>query len=157
MNVLVLGLGNPERCDDGVGARVARQLDEQRPDRVSIRTRRGNMLDLLEDWAGFDVVICIDAAAAMGAPGKVYRFDPWHETLPCELGVTSSHAFGLAEAITLAQTLGQPLPAMLVYAVEGECFAHGEELSPGVAAAVPQVVCRVMADIRRLQTECSHA
>ena len=60
--VLVVGIGNPDRGDDAVGPAVVQVLAERLPDDVLMRTRSGNMLALIDDWAGFDAVVCIDAA-----------------------------------------------------------------------------------------------
>ena len=57
-----------------------------------IITRYGDILSLIDDWAGFDAAVCIDAAAPMGAPGRIHRIDPAYGELPLDLSLTSSHA-----------------------------------------------------------------
>ena len=77
--VLVACLGNPDRGDDGLGAAVARALAGRLPDGVGLAVRSGDMLGLIDDWAGFDAVVCVDAAAPMdaslGTPGRIHRVD----------------------------------------------------------------------------------
>lgn len=71
MKTLVLGMGNPILCDDGVGIRVARVLLEkpQLPD-VTIEEFSLAGMDLLELLSGYDRAIIIDAIEADGAkPG----------------------------------------------------------------------------------------
>ena len=104
--VLVIGLGNPDRGDDAVGALVVRSLAGRLPGDVTLRERSGDMLALLDDWAGYDAVICIDAAAPSGAPGRIHRLDPAVDTLERDFAFASSHAYGLAEAVALAGQLG---------------------------------------------------
>jgi hydrogenase maturation protease len=71
--ILVVGAGNPDRGDDGIGPVVARQLARRLPADVTVLTRSGDMLALVDDWAMFDAVFCIDAAAPIGVPGRVHR------------------------------------------------------------------------------------
>ncbi|MCA9797847.1 MAG: hydrogenase maturation protease, partial [Candidatus Eremiobacteraeota bacterium] len=69
--VMVFGLGNPDRGDDGIGPLVADALRGKLPPGVEVHTRTGNLLTLVEDWEDADAVVCIDAAAPMGAPGRI--------------------------------------------------------------------------------------
>jgi len=149
--VLVLAVGNPDRGDDGVGVMVAQYLRGRLPGDVTVLPRSGDMLSLIEDCAGFDALVCVDAAAPMTAPGRIHRLDLASDRLPRELAVTSSHAFGLAEAIDLARALQRAPQTIIVYAVEGRCFDGGSALTPEVATAAAVVADRVVAEIDRLR------
>jgi hydrogenase maturation protease len=149
--VLVLCLGNPDRGDDGVGALVARNLRGRLPADVQVLARSGDMLSLIEDCAGFDALVCVDAAAPVTAPGRIHRFDLARDSLPRDLSFTSSHAFGLAEAIELARALQRAPQTIIVYAVEGGCFDGGTAMTPAVATAAAVVADRVVAEIVRLR------
>ena len=159
--VLVVGLGNPDRGDDGVGERVAQELAGRLPPDVNVRACRGDVLNLIDEWAGFDALICVDAAAPLRSPGRVHRIDLAVEALPRELSFASSHAMGLAEAVALARTLGRAPRDIIVYAVEGARFDTGSGLAPEVAAAVATVAERIVAEADRLRSgnheETSHA
>ena len=84
--VLVACLGNPDRGDDGVGAAVARALAGRLRDGAALVVRSGDMLALIDEWTGFDAVVCVDAAAPMdaplGAPGHIRRVDLARDELP---------------------------------------------------------------------------
>ncbi|HUJ97821.1 MAG TPA: hydrogenase maturation protease [Stellaceae bacterium] len=151
--ILVIGAGNPDRGDDGIGAMVARRLAQLLPADIAVLTRSGDMLSLIDDWAAFDAVFSVDAAATIGAPGRVHRIDLTAGALPREIALTSSHAFGLAEAIELAQALRLALPRIIVYAVEGHCFDAGAAMTPEVAAAAGVVADRIIAEIATLRQE----
>ena len=73
--LLVLCLGNPDRGDDGFGPAVAEVLDGTLPPDVTLMARSGDMLTMLEDWAGFDALICVDAAGGGDRPGRIHRID----------------------------------------------------------------------------------
>ena len=157
--LLVIGLGNPDRGDDGVGALVVEALTGRLPSDVEIVLRTGDMLGLVEDWAGVDAVICIDAAAAVGSPGRIHRIDGLADALLPEPGLASSHAFGLAEAIALARALGTAPPTLIVYAIEGSVFDTGAPVSVAVAEAVEDVAVQVLAEVDRVRdaAEAIHA
>jgi hydrogenase maturation protease len=146
-HVLVIGLGNPDRGDDGVGVRVAETLEGTLPNGVTLKSRRGDMLALLEDWRGYDEVICVDAAAPMGNPGHIHRIEPHADALPITLGLASSHGIGLAEALALSRALGTAPERLIVFAIEGVLFETGAPLSPEVAAAVAGVAALVHAEV----------
>lgn len=153
--MLVVGIGNPDRGDDGIGPLVVRQLlGRQRAGRVSSDVtfieRTGDALALIDDWAGRDAVILVDAAAPIAAPGRVHRIDLLADALPAELSLSSTHAFGVAEAVGLAHTLGLLPPHVIAYAIEGANFDPGAPVSPMVAAAAIEVVTRVAAELRHL-------
>lgn len=155
--VLVLCLGNPDRGDDAIGPKVAAVLDGHLPEGVALTVRSGDVLALIEDWKGFDALICVDAAAPMTSPGTIHRMDLDEQELPRDFGFVSSHAFGLPEAVALARTLGLAPPGIVVYAVEGASFETGASLTPQAERAVGLVADQVAAEAARLQEVASHA
>lgn len=156
---MVIGLGNPDRGDDAVGALVVRALAGRVAAEVVLRERTGDMLSLLDDWEGFAAVICIDAAAPAGAPGRIHRLDPAVDVLERDFAFASSHAYGLAEAVALARKLDLLPRDLVIYAVEGVGFDAGASLTDPVAAAVGPTAERVLAELARLHQpgEIAHA
>ena len=144
MSRLVIGFGNPDRGDDAAGPLVARLL----MGRIAARVleRQGDALSLLEAWAGAQALVLVDAAAPMGAPGRIHRFDAAVADLPRELAFGSTHAFGLPEAVAVARRLGMLPPCAVVYAIEGVRFDGGAPVSPAVVAAVEEVAAGITAD-----------
>jgi hydrogenase maturation protease len=149
--VLIVCLGNPDRGDDGIGAAVARLLDRRLPADVLLKVRGGDMLALIDDWAGFDAVVCVDAAAMAASPGRIHRIDLSCKVLPADMTTTSGHAFGLAEAFELARTLECAPASVVVFAIEGETFETGAPMTAAVASAASEVARRVIQEVRRLQ------
>ena len=133
MLTLVVGVGNPWRGDDAAGLELARRIAGTG---VEVRTVEGDASGLLEAWAGHEHVALVDAAAPAASPGALHTFRADHEPLPAAGLRSSTHAFGVADAIELARALGR-LPARVdVYAVEGAEFAVGAGLSPPVVRTV---------------------
>jgi hydrogenase maturation protease len=149
--VLVIGLGNADRGDDAVGPSVAQDLRARLPADVPVIARRGDMLSLIEDWAGFDALVCVDAAAPLEGPGRIHRIDLRAGALPKGISLTSSHALGLAQAIELACTLHLAPREIIVYAIEGGSFEPGAAMTPAVAAAARVVAERIVAEVGRLR------
>ena len=71
--------------------------------------------------------------------------------MPIELSLSSTHAFGVADAVGLARTLGLLPRHLIVYAIEGANFDHGAPISRKVSAALKLVVTRVVDELRVLE------
>ncbi|MGF1666500.1 MAG: hydrogenase maturation protease [Acidimicrobiia bacterium] len=135
MSALVIGVGNPDRGDDGVGWRVIELLADEMP---TVRCR-GDAVELIEAWADTPEVIVVDAMSS-GAPAGTIVIGA-AETVPDS--PTSSHGFGLAQAMALAGALGS-LPADLtVVGIEGGSYDHGSPLSAAVEEAALSVAARI--------------
>jgi len=144
---LVVGIGNRDRGDDGFGPAVAQRLRGRVPPTVRILERGGDALAMIEDWDGTSSVIVIDAMAPISEPGQAQRFDLAHSPLPIGFAPSSSHAFGVAETVELARSLGRLPQCLVAYLVEGEQFETGAPLSPAVAASVGHVAERVLDEL----------
>ncbi len=130
--MIVIGVGNPWRGDDGAGPAVARRL-------AGGRVHEGDAVALLDAWSDAAHVVIVDAARSGAPPGSVHHFDARAGSLPAALLRSSTHAFGVSDAVELGRALGR-LPARLdVYAIEGAAFELGDELSPPVANAVSEL------------------
>jgi len=145
--VLVVGIGNPDRGDDGIGPIVARMLSGRVPDGVHVLELGSDLLALMENWDGASSVIVVDAVAPITRPGRIHRIDLAKNPLPVAFAPPSSHAFGLAEIVELARSL-QRLPSCLVaYLVEAEQFETGAPLSPTLANAVEDVLEQISLEL----------
>lgn len=155
---LVIGIGNPDCGDDGVGSAVARSL-ARRLTEAEVIVRSGDMLALLEDWWGRDFVVLIDASAKGSHPGRVHRIDLAEGKLPRDALPSSTHALGAADVFALASTLDMCPGRIVVYTVEGASFAPGTGLSPAVADAVECVSERIVAEFAQARAtgECEPA
>jgi hydrogenase maturation protease len=148
---VVIGIGNPFRNDDGIGPAVAAQIEEQRLPGVRVVISDGEPTGLLEAWAGADLAVVVDAIYRMPAsPGRIHRLT----ASQLENGGTaaSSHGFGLPDALQLGRTLEQLPGRVVIFAVEAADTGAGTELSEPVAAALPEVVAAVMAELKLAKT-----
>jgi hydrogenase maturation protease len=149
--VIVLGIGNPWRRDDGAGLAVARLLAGTPG--VEVLEREGEPASLIDAWDGADALWLVDAVSSGAVPGTLHRIDVAEQELPADFFRASTHHLGLAEAVELARALGR-LPARTVfYGIEGASFEAGEGLSAEVAAAA----ARAAEEIRKEVELCTSA
>jgi hydrogenase maturation protease len=145
--MLVIGIGNALRGDDALGLEVARRVRLRAGADVDVHEQRGDSATLVDAWYGVERVVIVDAAVAGQAPGTIRRFDAAHTPLPASLLSASTHGFGVEYALELSRALRTLPPELVVFAVEGASFEPGLGLSEPVAAAVPEVTERVLAEL----------
>ena len=149
--IVIIGMGNPLRRDDGIGWSVARQLEALVQPGVEVRIHRGGGLGLMDTWKGATTVVVIDAVSSGAPAGTVSRFDASAQPLPQHLGTTcSTHDFGLNEAVELARAMVQLPSRFIVIGVEGADFTPGSGLSPVVAGAIEKTVEAVLQELSPL-------
>jgi hydrogenase maturation protease len=137
-DVVVVGLGNELRGDDGAGIAVARRLRRcALPAGVAVHEEHGDAVGLIDRIDSCGAALIVDCMRSGAAPGTVRRFDASREPLPPALrGAASTHALALGEAIELARVLGRLPRRVIVYGVEGDRYDTGAPLTAAVEAAV---------------------
>lgn len=150
--VVLAGIGNEMRHDDGVGPVIAR-----RAARLSAAPATGlgpalagplnEPLDLLDDWDGDELAIVVDAVRSGAPPGTVTL--TWLEqfgdvVLPAGCGRASTHGLGVADVFRLASEIGLAPRRVALVGVEGQDFSHGEGLSAAVEAGAATAVALVV-------------
>ncbi len=143
--LLIIGIGNQYRRDDGVGLLIAHILKEQKLPHTHICEASGEGAALMEAWRGADTVILIDAVLSGAPPGTIHHLDAHAQSIPTNFFSYSTHAFSVAEAIELARILNCLPPRLLLIGIEGQDFAYGMGLSPEVDEAVARVVHSIKA------------
>ncbi len=146
---VVIGVGNVYRGDDAVGLAVARRVTGLVGDDVDVLECEQEPTRLLDAWEGADVALVVDACASGEAPGTVHRFDVSDGPLPARVFRSSTHAFGVGEAVELSRALRRLPRRVVVYGVEGADFEAGTALSPPVAAAVGEVAGVLLHDLEQ--------
>ncbi len=143
--MIVIGVGNPYRRDDGLGPYVVDRLREfGLPDSV-LAVSRGETTELMDLWDGADLAVVIDAVRSEPChPGRIHRltvFDP--------PGVRSraAHGLDLGEAVELARVLGRLPTRLVLFAVEAEDTGYGFGLSTPVAEAAERMAEEIFAEI----------
>jgi hydrogenase maturation protease len=143
---VVVGVGNAYRGDDGAGLAVAEVVRGRVAGRVEVVTCEQEASRVIDAIEGRDAAVLVDASSSAAAPGTIHRFDASSEPVPARSFRSSTHAFGVGEAIELARALGKLPGTVVVYGIEGEEFSAGEGLSAAVTAAVEPAADAVMGE-----------
>ncbi|MGJ3561927.1 hydrogenase maturation protease [Streptomyces sp. INA 01156] len=153
---LVAGVGNIFLGDDGFGVETARRLArEDLPAGVEVADigiRGVHLAYQLLD--GYDTLVIVDATARGGEPGTLYLIDAGTPdgTGPAADVPLDGHRMSpdavLALLATLCAGTGATPRRTLVVGCEPACLDETLELSPQVAAAVPEAV-RMVTDLVR--------
>ncbi len=156
--ITIIGLGNPFMGDDAVGVLVARQLLSYTSAHVSILDDGLTGLNLLHEMENTDLLILIDAVCSQSETGTIFRF-----TVPQDLetigrlawssSASSTHSFGLGEALTLAHTLKVLPQHTILYGIELGHIQNGQALSPKVSQTMKKLVQRIVVE----ELSLSHA
>ena len=149
-DVLVIGIGNAFRRDDGVGLEVAAEITRLHLPGVRVTTGIGEPASMLDAWTDADLAIVVDAAInPSGTPGGIRRWTPGEDPGPV---VVSSHMFGVAQAYSLGEALGRLPRRLVVLTVTVADISHGDTLTTAVASAVPRMVEAVRAELPARQS-----
>ncbi len=132
--ILVAGVGNLLRGDDGFGPAVARRLEDVPEGTEVIETGIGGIALLQEIMAGCDGLIVVDAVDRGAEPGTVFLITP-------EVGeavhVPDVHLANPDRVLTMAKALGVlPQRLLIVGCQPSEVDELLERLSPAVERAV---------------------
>jgi len=150
---IIVGLGNPILTDDGVGVKVAYEIEARfggnPPENLTITEASVGGLRLMELLEGFDRAIIIDAIQTKnGHPtGNIYTLNlaDLREISPTQHSA-SAHDTSLVTAMDAGIELGMKLPTdVTIFAVEVEnILEFSEQSTPAVAEAIPIVVEMVL-------------
>ncbi len=145
MGVVVIGVGNPWRGDDGVGWAVIDRVEGALAGQAELVHATGEATELVEAWSGADLAVVVDAVRSGATAGTVHRDVGFDALTPT--GPVSSHGLGVIEAVELGRVLGRLPGRLALFGIEGRTYELGRALSGAVAAAVVQVVDQVVATV----------
>jgi len=137
--VLVLGYGNPLRCDDGLGWKVAVQLFRLNTSpEVEVLPCHQLTPELAEPVSRSDVVVFIDCTRE-GRPGEFQC----NELSPESGQVAFTHHLSPTAILEMSSELYGSCPKAYLVSICGESFEAGESLSPAVERKLPDLKARV--------------
>jgi len=154
--VLVAGVGNLLRRDDGFGVAVARTLaDMPLPaGTVLIETGIGGLGIVHELMNGYDGLVIVDAVDVGESPGTLVVIEPDVEDparMTGDAWQTTFSNFHLAEpgrVLLLARGLGVlPRRVALIGCQPADVESFGEQLTPAVAGVVATAAARAVAQV----------
>ncbi len=144
--ILVAGVGNVLRGDDGFGPAVAGRLGPLPAEVEVVETGIGGIALLQELMAGCDGLVLIDAVDRGAPPGTVFVLEP-------EVGdgehVPDVHLATPERVLTLAKALGYLPPRIAIVGCQAaQVDELGETLSPEVARSLELAAAKVEEIVR---------
>jgi len=154
---IVIGLGNPILTDDGVGVKIAYELERaigpNLPSNLTITEASVGGLRLMELLIGYDRAILVDAIIKNKdrKPGTIHQLtlNELKEISPTQHSA-SAHDTTLVTALEAGRSMGFHLPVEFsIYAIEVEnIFDFSEVPTPAVAAAIPKVTTAILEELK---------
>jgi hydrogenase maturation protease len=138
--ILIIGYGNPLRSDDGIGQRVAGELEHRlNPETVRIQIAHQLMPELVEPIRQAHLVIFIDARVG-DTPGTIFQ-----EVIQAQADAAPfTHHVTPASLLAAARELYGAAPTGILISIVGAVFDYGSELSPQLNLLLPTIVERVV-------------
>jgi hydrogenase maturation protease len=142
--VLVAGVGNVLRGDDGFGPAVLARLGPLPEGTEAIETGIGGVALLTELMAGCDGLVIVDAVDRGAEPGTVFELEP-------EVGeavhVPDVHLANPDRVLMMAKALGALPPRVRIVGCQP---AETEELGEGLSPAVERALAGAVATVHRI-------
>jgi hydrogenase maturation protease len=148
-SILVLGVGNLLRCDEGFGVHVVQHLSQQYRPGANVQILDGGTgaNALLGAILECDHLIVVDVARMEEKPGTLRRLEG--STLQCVFKAKqSAHDWAFSEILLQAQLLGHS-PQVAVIAVEPYTIdAWSPELTPELSLRLPDAIEWVVREVQ---------
>ncbi|MBS7622356.1 hydrogenase maturation protease [Candidatus Bathyarchaeota archaeon] len=153
MKILVAGVGNLLKCDDGLGPHVIERLKEVRlPPNVEVMDLGTSGMDILHYSADYDKIIFIDAVRLGKPPGTVYRMKPRQVQIADDeirdMVYMSMHEVDLERVIAIGRRLRQMPENLVIIGCEPkETSRIGIGLTEEVNSTVPRIIRLILEEI----------
>lgn len=149
MRVVVLGVGNILMSDEGIGVHAVTALEQgfSLPDSVEIIDGGTSGMDCLDRIADADLLLIADCMRSPGKqPGDISRIadaeiNAWFKTK------ISPHQVGLSDVLAACCFHGISPKKVVLVGVQPASFETSMELTPQVAAVLPQVIAKLVAEL----------
>jgi len=151
--VVVLGVGNLLRQDEGVGVHAVRALSVGPcAERAALVDGGTAVFEALSQWRDIDKLVVIDALKAGREPGSIARVS-LREVADRTAPALSLHEHGLLDQLALLRQAGLKIGEIVIYGVEPGETGWGTELSEAVAACLPLLEARMARELEWMPTE----
>lgn len=161
IKILVAGMGNVLRGDDGFGIRVVEELSKTRDLAKEVDLYEAGIggIGLVQElMKGYDALIVVDAVEKEAPPGTVFVLKPLEDQpeihdLALHQSMVDMHYADPAKVLQLARALKVCPPHVFIVGCQPEYVEDAiEDLRPPVERAIPQAVEQVLMLIDELTT-----
>lgn len=141
MKILIAGIGNKLRCDDGFGPKVIEELAKlQLPSEVDIVDYGTSAFKVLFDLEKYDLVIFVDAIDKEEKPGEVFVIKPYLNKGKEEVLKISLHEVELEKLLKIAKELKVLPSEVVIVGCQPKILSSGLKMSMEVTEAVKKTV-----------------
>ena len=140
----IVGMGNPEMGDDGVGVHVAELLRREPPAGAELVCAERDPALAAALLAEGKSVLLVDAVDMKDAPGswRVFSPDDLAAAAPPVARAGVTHTLGMGEVLEMARSLGWA-DRLRILGIQTGDVRPGRFLSPAVQRCVPEVLTRI--------------
>lgn len=155
MKILILGIGQSLRGDDGAGLVAVRSWQAQYPltashTQISCELSELPGLGLLDLLAGAKYALLVDAVHTQSEPGTLHILSE-SDLAAFGPGFGSVHGWGVAETLALGRQLGQTLPERVdLLGIQVGRLNMGTVLSDPVQASISQAAEKIEQWIQKI-------
>ncbi len=143
---LIAGVGNPYRGDDGIGIEIIKILRKEENPNIVLLEGGVDGLSLFDQLSLYERAIIIDAVFMGEAPGTIKLFTPGEAKIHIQSEALSTHGFGLAEVLRLAEEFAIKTKIKII-GIQPESVDFGEGLSELVKSKIPLVLALIKASM----------
>lgn len=151
MKVVVLGVGNTLLTDEAIGVRAVEALQQRYrlPPEVNVIDGGTAGMELLESLEDLDQLVIVDCVRVGQPPATVIR--RIDDEVPAFFRTKiSPHQIGISDVLA-ALTLRERFPQRLaLIGIQPKDLDTGIELTPEVAATIPEVLALVVEELTRV-------
>jgi hydrogenase maturation protease len=156
--LVVIGLGNPLRRDDGIGIVLLKKLVEYKhelPQDIQYIDGGTGGMNILHLLVRFDIVFIIDAALFNAIPGYGKLFT-LQEIKNNRISFSpSTHESDILEIINLSKNLDEAPEHILFFGVQPKDTSVGTDLSKELQKNIEELFKKLMIELKKVYEELS--
>ena len=154
--ILIGGIGNIFKGDDGFGVevvqRLARKITDPAVEVVDFGIRGFDLAYSLLD-SNHDFVILVDVVKRGGMPGTIYLIEPDSEKLATQSVVAETHGMHPGRVLSWVSAMGGKLAPIRLVACEPAELGTDEDLKLGLSDPVQAAIEPAVATVEKLVRE----
>lgn len=149
MKIIVLGVGNLILSDEGVGVRAVEELERRFsfPEYVELIDGGTSGMEVMGNLSHADHVLILDAVKTGAPPATLVRLSG--DEVPKFFSLKMSpHQVSLSDVLATLEFAGESPGSVTVLGVVPVSLDNSLELTPRVAAKLPQLVAMAVEELR---------
>lgn len=157
LRTVVLGIGNTILSDEGVGVRAAEALQAafELPADVEVIDGGTAGMELLGPLSDVDLLVVLDAVKNGQPPGTLVRL-AGDEVPVFFRAKLSPHQISICDVLASLEFVGDRPKDMVLIGVEPASLELGLEMTPAIAARIPQMVDMAVTELAARGVQLKH-